>query len=318
MDDEDEDFSDPFVSPDITDPPSPDRDSPPAPPIEPGYSFAGYVSIKDGKPLPKPPQKPSTKRVYSILDLSPERRATPPTFREPETLEAMKRLGYVPDDFTETAAFRLDTQNPRIREKVLAELDRRRMKMISNVIAERNRIVNGDPEPPRESDIPKGIGRRRKKKRKKGKKIRRKKRKLAVVEDSGVKELKAVQKNEAKKLSELAQKMRMVDERVKKVKKARLEKVKDLKRERIRKVKGCQEAAEQWEKFRAQQAHEALMKADRVHKNMEAKMKEKMAALRKKAKDREARVRKAAKFRMMVDSWRLGKSVETTGKKRTI
>jgi hypothetical protein len=261
--DDDDDFSDPFPSqgyPESTQIHSASG----------GHGFAVSVGENQPAPAPSESQPPRPKRhpkhPYGILDLAPADVRTPPRFGEPETIEAMQRLGYVAEDLTQFPALSVDAQNPAIREKVLVELDRRRMKMISNVIAERNRIANGEPMAPPESGIPPIVGRRKKKKRPQARKprVRRKKRKLVPLDDREARELRASHRMEAKRLSELAKEMREVDARVKKLAREAEKKVKSLKQLRLKRAKEHRKAVAAHMKERASIAREALMRVDRV------------------------------------------------------
>jgi hypothetical protein len=103
-----------------------------------------------------------------ILDIDPKGLKTPPAFTEPETIDAMRRLGYVPEDLIVVNRLGIDFDNISIRDKVLAELDRRRMQLVDKLIAERNRIVHGQPTP-RANKIIRFRTRRRRRKKKAGK-----------------------------------------------------------------------------------------------------------------------------------------------------
>jgi hypothetical protein len=139
--------------------PGEEEDSPVAA-MEVGDDFRDYFSV-----LSHPERTPPTRRhsqafvrhrrtaprqtseTFGILDLQPDGLVIPPVFREPETLQAMRRLGYVPEDLTMMTSIGFHSDNIDIRNKVLRELDRRRMRMVENLIAERNRIANGEPPP---------------------------------------------------------------------------------------------------------------------------------------------------------------------------
>jgi hypothetical protein len=48
-----------------------------------------------------------------------DRLGTPPSFMEPETIQAMKRFGDIADDLTQITTLSFDARNPAVREKVL-------------------------------------------------------------------------------------------------------------------------------------------------------------------------------------------------------
>jgi hypothetical protein len=170
-------------------------------PVEVGDDFCDYVSVKS-PPERSRPLKPAAKGTFGILDFPRDSIGTVPCFTEPETVEAMRRLGYVPEDLTQAAGLGLDTQNGEVREKVMGELEHRRMELISNVIEERNKIIQGEPVP----------NRRRKKRRKTQKKTPVWK----EVVDEKVKKL-AEQKSEKRReeLEKLTQRKKVVAELLK-------------------------------------------------------------------------------------------------------
>jgi len=105
-----------------------------------GDTFSNYESIRSLLPE-------SHQQYFGILNCQPDELFVPPVFTEPETVEAMQRLGYLPEDLTVVSHLSYDSMDPGLRNKVFLELDKCRRQMIQNVIEERNRILNGELPP---------------------------------------------------------------------------------------------------------------------------------------------------------------------------
>jgi hypothetical protein len=90
-------------------------------------------------PVAKLPKK---RAVIGILDVEADELFGKPAFNEPETLEAMRGLGYIPEDLVvPTNQVPGLPRDDATRIRVLKELDKRRKEMIRNVIRERNRLI---------------------------------------------------------------------------------------------------------------------------------------------------------------------------------
>jgi hypothetical protein len=212
-----------------------------------GDDFSDYMSIKS---CPTPPRVPLAERSFDA-------------FSDPETLEAMKRLGYVPEDLLPSAGLAFDPHNPSLRRKIFIELDRRRMQMMSDVIAERNRAVN--------SHALLANQRRTKKKKTKKKIIRASNTGILIID----------------------KKLKTAEQRVKKLAEERRQKVAHINRVRMDRMKQHTEARIENMKERMKKAQKAREQSDRVRQNLAKMLADKQAAFRKKAKEREDRARAA-------------------------
>jgi hypothetical protein len=122
-----------------------------------GEDFANYVSFKDREPdlsgessfdttMATPVSQSSG---FGILDVDPDHIFVAPLFTEPETLEAMRRLRCAPEELVIVTDLDIAVESESLHYKVLIELDRRRMQLISDIITERNRIISGGIKPPK-------------------------------------------------------------------------------------------------------------------------------------------------------------------------
>ena len=107
-----------------------------------------------------------------------------PNFEEPETIEAMERLGYVKDDLIPKAYDEVPGDDE-LRAKIIPELEKRRIQMIDEVMEERQRVLNGEPEKKLELIKPKRIKKKSFKGKNKGKLTKRRKGKKANAEGTG-------------------------------------------------------------------------------------------------------------------------------------
>jgi hypothetical protein len=265
-----------------------------------GDDFRDYESIKipNGVTLRQtPPQRPP-RGTFGILDLPDARLTTPPCFTEPETLEAMTRLGYTPEDLTQVSTASFSAQNSTLRDKVLLELDRRRMQMISNVIAERNRIVSGDPPPEK----------RRKKGRAKRTKAAVKKRTPISPEESNSERGRTDRERKARRLDAIGQRLKAAEARAREMVDKQREKANEKTHMRAARMRQHREAVAKAMRERARNQQEDLLNADKIQQRIQKTIAKKRQALRRKEKERNERARAA---RREVESMR-GK---TKGKK---
>jgi hypothetical protein len=222
-------------------------------------------------PVQRRPPEP-----FGILDLQFDGLVIPPVFSEPETIQAMRRLGYVPEDLTVATSIGFSSENIEIRNKVLRELDGHRMKMTENVIAERNRIANGEPPPrprkrlPRKVRLKKPRRLRRRKKGKKGPKLR--------PEEADQRRLEA----------DLARREREVAERLQKQRQKQEHDLMERKLKSKAKQVGITEKRRQLDRERMAKAQKRLRDLDRIQQRIERAKTEKLAMLRAK-RDRERR-----------------------------
>lgn len=81
---------------------------------------------------------------FSILDVDPDGLLFPPQFTEKETIEAMKNLGYVPEDLIIPDLSEVSDlpEHNETRMRVQAELNRRRKQMFENILNERNLLID--------------------------------------------------------------------------------------------------------------------------------------------------------------------------------
>jgi hypothetical protein len=268
----------------------------PVDPMQVGDDFCNYISIRMfspgplsdlRRPLPlkkDPRTRADTGPTFGILDLNPHGLVIPPAFSERETLEAMNRLGYVPEDLTVAGGAGVPFGNEEIRNRVFLELDRRRLRMIAKVIAERNRIVSGANSPP----LAPAAGTARRHRKRKAKRMGRKRahrKKESPADEPG---RRPSDEGQRKMEADLANRQRELEARLIRQKQKRTVRITKRKAESKARQAGVEERRRRLDEERIEKAQEKLKSLDRVQQKIEKARADKAAAFRAK-RDKERR-----------------------------
>jgi hypothetical protein len=170
--------------------------------------------------------------------------------------------------------------------------------MISDVIAERNRIVNGDPSPSAAAPPT----HRQKKQRKKRKKAPGKSHRTVDAGDTNSGRAKMVRMWENHQQSEIKRKLKDAQVRVRKLVDQQRKKATEKSNVRLDRIKQHKKALAESVRNRAKKLQQDLLKADQIQQKIATQMAEKRAALRRKEKeknDRAKAVRKEAELMRM-------------------
>lgn len=297
--------------------------------------------------------KNPTSMTLGILDIDPETLYERPVFTEPETIAAINELGYAVDDLViakpESIADLPEQEGMRV--QILLELDRRRKKMIEDVIRERNRMLSGKDEPVPASST-KSVNRKSKRKKKHArgptkttkepkteeelKKMkeathrlnrpagitnadakplvlkRRKKAKKLTAEQIRMKRIMDKEASDQKKLQKQAAKNEKIfEKRIAEVEQKRMQKAEEARKKRITRLASQQKALEKIEKTQQKAANDVMKKLQDAEKRRAMAQRERVAELKRRAKAREERSKLAEQEALKIESMKRSKFQKT-------